>query len=123
MEVIRTISVMKELVIAVKSMEKELLEKCGVSFKEALALCAIGDERITASDIVERTGLRSSHVSKVTGVLEEQGMVERHLGQEDKRQVFFSLKQNGVECIEKIKGHTFEIPELLRPAFRNCVQD
>ena len=30
---------------------------------------------------------------------------------------------NGVECIEKIKGHTFEIPELLRPAFRNCVQD
>ena len=67
MENIRSITVMKELMIAIKSMEHELLEKCGVSLKEALALCAIGDEKITASDIVERTGLRSSHVSKVTG--------------------------------------------------------
>lgn len=108
---------MKELVLAIKGMEQELLEKCGVSLKEVLVLCAIGCERITASEIVERTTLRSSHVSKVTGALEEQGLLERHLGHADKRQVFFSLKSKGLECIENLKRHTFEIPELLRPVF------
>lgn len=121
MDNIRSISVMKDLILAIKGMEQELLETCGVSLKGILTLCAIGNDRITASDIVERTGLRSSHVSKVTGVLEEQGLVERHLGKEDKRQFFFSLTAKGLGSLETVKGHTFEIPVILRSVFEAYV--
>lgn len=102
---------------AVKGMERQLIDACGVSLKEVLTLLAIGDSRITASDIVRCTGLRSSHVSKVTGHLEELGYLERYFGSEDKRKVFFSLKRKGLDCIEGVKQYDFEIPELLRPLF------
>lgn len=104
---------------AVKGMELQLVESCGVSLKEVLALCAIGNETIAASDIVQRTGLRSSHVSKVTGHLEEQVLLERNFGNEDKRKVFFSLTQKGLDCLEKVRLQKFEIPKLLRPIFEN----
>lgn len=117
MENIKSISVMKNVMFAVKGMERQLIDACGVSLKEVLALFAIGDSRITASDIVQCTGLRSSHVSKVTGHLEELGYLERHFGSEDKRKVFFSLKQKGLDCIERVKLHNFEVPGLLRPLF------
>lgn len=108
---------MKNIIHAVKEMETGLIDACGVSLKEVLALFAIGDEKITASEIVQRTGLRSSHVSKVTGKLEESGFLERNFGSEDKRQVFFSLKKKGFDCIETVKRHKFEIPDLLTPLF------
>lgn len=104
---------------AVKGMELQLVESCGVSLKEVLALCAIGNETVTASDIVQRTGLRSSHVSKVTGHLEEQAFLVRSFGNEDKRNVFFSLTHKGISCLEKVRFHSFEVPLLLRPIFDN----
>ena len=70
MEKITCICVMRELMMALSDFENKLMDTHGVSLNEAMVLCALGGECITASVIAERTGLRPSHTSKVIGSLE-----------------------------------------------------
>lgn len=106
---------MRELMKALSDFETQLMESHGVTLNEAMALCAIADECVTASVISERTGLRPSHTSKVIGSLEAKNHVIRKLGKQDKRQMYLSLSVSGKDCLEQIKSHTFDIPPILQP--------
>ncbi|MBQ4056967.1 MAG: winged helix DNA-binding protein [Bacteroidaceae bacterium] len=117
MEKITCICVMRELMMALSDFENKLMEAHGVSLNEAMVLCALGGECVTASVIAERTGLRPSHTSKVIGALEERGYLMRELGKQDKRQMYLSLTEAGKECLGRIKAYEFEVPELLKPVF------
>ena len=117
MEKITCICVMRELMMALSDFENKLMEAHGVSLNEAMVLCALGGECVTASVIAERTGMRPSHASKVIGALEERGYLMRELGKQDKRQMYLSLTEAGKECLGRIKAYEFEVPELLKPVF------
>ncbi len=108
---------MRELMMALSDFENKLTDAHGVSLNEAMVLCSVGGECITASVISERTGLRPSHASKVIGALEERGYLIRELGKQDKRQMYLSLTDIGKKCLSQIKKHQFDIPELLQPVF------
>jgi len=108
---------MRELMMALSDFENKLIDIHGVSLNEAMVLCSVGNECITASVIAERTGLRPSHASKVIGALEERGYLMRELGKLDKRQMHFSLTDAGKECLFRIKAYEFEVPEFLKPVF------
>ena len=118
MEKITCICVMRELLTALSYLEKELTESHGVTLNEAMVLCALGNEHVTASDISNRTGLLPSHTSKVIGSLEKQRLIERQLGKQDKRKIYLSLTKEGKSRLEKIKVHEFDIPDLLEPLFK-----
>ena len=109
---------MRELLTALSYLEKELTESHGVTLNEAMVLCALGKEHVTASGISNRTGLLPSHTSKVIGSLEKQRLIERQLGKEDKRKIYLSLTKEGKSSLEKIKVHEFDIPDLLEPLFK-----
>lgn len=109
---------MRELMMALSDFENKLMDAHSVSLNEAMVLCALGEECITASVIAERTGLRPSHASKVIGTLEDRGYLKRELGKHDKRQMYFSLTDMGKECLIRIKTYEFDIPELLKPVFK-----
>ena len=117
MEKITCICVMRELMMALSDFENKLIDIHGVSLNEAMVLCSVGNECITASVIAERTGLRPSHASKVIGALEERGYLIRELGKQDKRQMYLSLTNEGKERLCQIKIHQFDIPPLLQPIF------
>ena len=117
MEKITCICVTRELMKTLSDFENKLVEAHGVSLNEAMALCALGGECVTASVIAERTGLRPSHTSKVIGSLEDKKYVVRKLGKQDKRQMYLSLTAAGKECLERIKTHQFEVPDFLQPVF------
>ena len=117
MEKITCICVMRELMMALSDFENKLMEAQGVSLNEAMVLCALGGECVTASVIAERTGMRPSHASKVIGALEERGYLMRELGKQDKRQMYLSLTEAGKECLGRIKAYEFEVPKLLKPVF------
>ena len=108
---------MRELMMALSDFENKLMDAHGVSLNEAMVLCALGGECITASVIAERTGLRPSHTSKVIGSLEDQGYLMRELGKQDKRQIYLSLTNEGKVCLARIKAYQFEVPDLLKPVF------
>ncbi len=108
---------MRELFKALSELETRLIEKHGVSLNEAMALCCIGGDTLTASIISEHTGLSASHASKVIRTIEEKGLIIRSLGDKDKRQMYFTLSGKGCECLKALKENEIEIPELLKPLF------
>ena len=61
------------------SLEARLLEQYGVSLNEAMVLCSISGETVTAGTIVERTGLTPSHASKVISLVEKKRNAGTHL--------------------------------------------
>ena len=87
------------------------MEQYGVSLNEAMALCCIGGDTLTASVISENTGLSASHTSKVIRSIEEKELIVRNLGDKDKRQMHFTLSDKGRECLEALKANEIEIPE------------
>ena len=118
MEKIKSICVMRELFKALSELETRLMEQYGVSLNEAMALCCIGGDTLTASVISENTGLSASHTSKVIRSIEEKELIVRNLGDKDKRQMHFTLSDKGHECLEALKANEIEIPELLKPLFK-----
>lgn len=106
---------MRELMKALSDFETQLMDNHGVTLNETMALCAMGEECVTASVISERTGLRPSHTSKVIRSLEGKKHVIRKLGKQDKRQMYLSLTVSGKECLAQIKSHAFDMPPILQP--------
>ena len=105
---------MRELFKALSELEANLIEQHGVSLNEAMALCCIGGDRLTASAISEHTGLSASHTSKVIRSVEKKGLNERILGDDDKRQMYFSLTQEGERCLKELECCDVEIPDVLK---------
>ena len=66
---------MRELFKALSELEANLIEQHGVSLNEAMALCCIGGDRLTASAISEHTGLSASHTSKVIRSIEDKELI------------------------------------------------
>ena len=108
---------MRELLKALSELETQLINTYGISLNEAMVLCSIGGETVTAGTIVERTGMTPSHASKTISLIEKKEMVTRHLGRQDKRQIYFTLTEKGKNCLEEIKKQGVDIPELLQPLF------
>lgn len=110
---------MRELMLALSNFEDKLIQSHNVSLNEAMVLCAIGYDCVTATHISECTGLRPSNASKVIGALEHKGLIARQMGEKDKRQMYLSLTKSGKELLKQIKDYKFDIPELLKPIFDN----
>lgn len=108
---------MKELFRALSELELRLVEQYGVSLNEAMVLCCISVDTLTASVIAENTGLSASHTSKVIRSIEEKELITRNLGDKDKRQMHFTLTNKGIECLKSMKEKEIEIPELLQSLF------
>ena len=51
---------MKELLKALSELETQLINTYGISLNEAMVLCSIGGETVTAGTIVERTRISFS---------------------------------------------------------------
>ena len=61
----------------------------------------ISKEMITATDIVNRTGMLKSQVNKVVTDLEKRGLITRQRFTQDKRQIGLALTKKGLDCYEK----------------------
>ena len=113
---------MRELFEALSSLESGLTETHGVSLNEAMVLCSIGQETVTATTVVERTGMTASHASKVIRSAETKNLLQRELGEKDKRQMYFTLTDAGRACLEGIKEKGVDVPDLLVPLFKGAIK-
>ena len=80
-------------------------------------LCSLTSGRLSASDIAAKVGLTPSHASKVIRSIERKGLVERVLGEQDRRQMYFGLTSCGRKCLDGMRCGSVEVPQLLRPVF------
>ena len=62
----------------------------------------------------QAVGLTHSNTSKVIRSVEKKGLIERILGDDDKRQMYFSLTQEGERCLKELECCDVEIPDVLK---------
>ena len=61
-----------------------------------------------------RTAGTPSNTSKVLRSVEQKGLVTRELCNEDRRQMYYSLTQQGRELLASVSCREVETPEILR---------
>ena len=117
MEKIHCLCVMRDLLGALNELEANLSNIYGVSLNEAMVLCCIGDEKLTATTISHNIGLLPPHTSKTLRSVEKKALVKRSLGTQDKRQMYFKLTNEGKELLLRLRENGVEVPEMLQPFF------
>lgn len=86
----------RELQRAVNRFEAALERSHGICLNEGMALCSLSKAgRLSCGELGEMLGLTPSNTSKVLRSVEGKGYVNRELGTNDKRQIYFSLTEKG----------------------------
>lgn len=122
MEHIATICAMRELFVGLNAVETQLEDKAGIDLQQALVLCCISGQKIASTEIARALNMRTPMVSKNLAILEQQALVVRHIGVEDKRRMFFTLSDKGEQTMAILRNLQLAIPTDLQPLF-TCVAE
>ncbi|MGL5319086.1 MAG: MarR family transcriptional regulator [Bacteroidales bacterium] len=99
---------------AVYQFELNFEKLYGICLNEGMLLCSLmKHERLSSGEIGDMLGLSSSNTSKVIKSVEKKELIERIMGVEDKRQMYFVLTQRGRELMMEIKCSDIEVPDLI----------
>lgn len=96
---------------------KNAVETAGITLQQHQALLFIigypGRERVTISELAERLQIQHHSTVGLVNRLEEQGLVERKQGEEDRREVLIGLTKKGIEVLESLASmHREELRHL-----------
>lgn len=110
-----TLCKVRDLYRAIGEFEARFEKAYDLGLNEGMLLCCLTRmERLSSGEIAEQLGLTNSNTSKVIKFLENKGFVRRIMGDNDKRQMYFSLTPAGRAKIAEVEGGDIEIPELLK---------
>ena len=70
--------------------------------------------KLSSGDIARQLNLSQSNASKVIRAAEKKGLIQRSLGEDDKRQMYFSLSAEGRDCLGRLQCCDIQVPELLQ---------
>lgn len=119
MEKIKSVCMLRDLMLAASDLERQLTERAGIDLTEAMLVCCIAEREVSATEIASTLGMRPSHTSKTLSSLERRALLIRRMGTQDKRRMYFRLSQAGLELLEALRGLELSIPELLLPIYRS----
>lgn len=109
-----TLCLIRDIYQSIGEFETLFQKEHNLCLNEGMLLCTLKTEKYSSGEIAEMLGLTHSNTSKVIKSVEEKGLVERVLGEKDKRQMFFSLTEKGKEKLSAIKCETVKIPDILK---------
>ncbi len=99
---------------AIIAFEQQFSNDYGISLNEGMLLCTLVQrEPLSSKELGNLLGLTSSNISKVIASAEKKRLIIRILGKEDKRQMYFSLANEGKQIIKAIKCSEFALPDVL----------
>lgn len=105
---------------AIGDFELAFENEYGISLNEAIVLCILHEatEKVTASFLSKQSGMTASHTSKILRVLEEKKLIERMVGNVDRRLMFFTLTKEGEKRLTQLEQEKLPIPKELAPLFK-----
>lgn len=113
---------MRDILKALNDFERDFERTHGVCLNEAAVLCSLKSGRLSASDIAAKAGLTPSHASKVIRSIERKGLVERVLGEQDRRQMYFDLTSCGRERLDGMRCGSVEVPAVAQARVREALR-
>ena len=106
---------LKNIYKSLYTFEKEFAEKNNITINEGMVLCCLKDEKPrTANDLCEFVGLSNSRVSRIINAVETKGYILREMGSIDKRQMIFSLTEEGRKKIKEMMKHEINLSALIK---------
>lgn len=106
---------LKDIYKSLYNFEKEFAEKNGITINEGMLLCCMKDGRPrVANELCEFIGLSNSRVSRIITTVETKGYIARQMGTSDKRQMIFSLTQNGKKKIKEMMKQDINLSALVK---------
>ncbi len=100
---------------AITEFEARFEKRYGLGLNEGSLLCALSDcPKLSSGDIARQLNLSQSNASKVIRSAEKKGLIQRSLGDDDKRQMYFSLSPEGADCLARLQCCDIQVPELLQ---------
>ncbi len=106
---------LKNIYKSLYTFEKEFAEKNNITINEGMVLCCMKDEKPrTANEICEFVGLSNSRVSRIINAVETKGYILREMGSIDKRQMIFSLTDEGRKKIKEMMKHEINLSALIK---------
>lgn len=94
--------------------ELQFQNKFGISLNEGLLLCSLRKGKISSGEIAHELDLTCSNTSKVLRSVENKGLVERTLGEKDKRQMYFVLSKSGISMLKTMEKDEIELPDTFK---------
>lgn len=105
----------RDIYRAITEFEARFEKRYGLGLNEGSLLCALRDvPRHSSGEIARQLGITQSNASKVIRSAEKKGLIQRSLGNDDKRQMYFSLSAEGRDCLGRLQCCDIEIPEVLK---------
>ena len=105
----------RDIYRAITEFEARFEKEYGLGLNEGSLLCALSDcPKLSSGDIARQLNLSQSNASKVIRAAEKKGLIQRSLGEDDKRQMYFSLSAEGRDCLGRLQCCDIEIPEVLK---------
>jgi DNA-binding MarR family transcriptional regulator len=99
----------------VNRFEADFEKMYGIGLNEGMALCSLAKAgKLSSGELSELLGLSCSNTSKVINSIENKGFVERVIGVQDKRRMFFTLTRDGRQRLSTVKCEDVGLPEWLK---------
>lgn len=104
---------LKDIYKALYNFEKKFAEENGITINEGMILCCLKDGKPrSANDLCDFVGLSHSRVSRVINTVEEKGYIIREMGIKDKRQMIFTLSEQGKKKVKEMLKREMNFSEL-----------
>lgn len=114
-----TLCLIRDIYRSIREFEVHFQQRYGLCLNEGMLLCSLKKGNHSSSEIAELLSLTNSNTSKVIKSVEDKGFVERILGKEDKRQMYFSLTEEGRKKLEEIESKEKEMNQVLQEIKRS----
>lgn len=106
---------LKDIYKSLYNFEKEFAERNGITINEGMVLCCMKDGRSrAANELCDFIGLSNSRVSRIITTVESKGYIVREMGTTDKRQMIFSLTEEGKIKIKEMMKQDINLSGLVK---------
>lgn len=110
----KTLCQIRDVYRSIALFESNFERKHGLCLNEGMLLCSLHGNQYSSSELANVLGLSNSNTSKVIKSVEKKALVKRIMGENDKRQMYFTLSDLGMHKLADIRCEEFEVPELLK---------
>ncbi len=115
----KTLCAIRDLCRSISEFETDFLTKHSLCLNEGMVICSLKDGRLSSGEIASQLHLSCSNTSKLLRSVEEKGLIERDMGEKDKRQMYFTLSKEGKRTLKVIETESVELPESLSNIIKN----
>lgn len=107
----RTLCKIRDLYRSIAEFEARFEERYELSLNAGMLLCSLEEKlSLTSGEVATLLGITYSNASKVIKEVEDKNLLNRKMGIKDKRQMYFSLSENGHQLLKDMSKNMVQLP-------------